>query len=53
MYIEKKIDISGYDSYQKRVFGFLSERLLNVWVEKHKLSIYEADVGDIGKARGK
>lgn len=37
--LEKSIDISERDSYQKRVFGFLAERLFNVWVDYRKLSI--------------
>ena len=43
--IEDQIDPEMYDDYHKRVFGFLSEQLLSVWVKKNGLSIYEANVG--------
>jgi hypothetical protein len=36
---EKRIDVSGYNSHQKRVLAFLAERLLNVYVSHHKLKI--------------
>ena len=42
--LEKRIDISGYTPYDARVFGFLSERLFNVWLEKQGLHLVEVDV---------
>ncbi len=41
---EKRIDISSYDQKQSRLFGYLSERLLNVYFLTHSFKIYEAEV---------
>ena len=35
--LEKRIDISNYDNYQKRLFGFVSERLFDVWITHHQV----------------
>ena len=43
--LEKRIDVSEYDDYHKRVFGFLSEQLLIVWIKYNHLSFYEAPFG--------
>lgn len=40
-----KIDVHTYDDYHKRVFGFLSELLLLVYLTYHKYKIYEAKIG--------
>ena len=42
--LEKRVDISNYNQYEARVFGFLSERLFNVWLEKQELNYYEVPV---------
>lgn len=42
--VERNIDISNYDSYQQRVFGFLSERLMDVWLRHNHLRVKELRV---------
>lgn len=42
--LESYVDIKEYSIYQKRVFGFIAERLLNVWVEKNCLNVFYAPV---------
>ncbi len=34
--VESRIDISDWDRSEQRVFGYLSERLLDVWIDKNK-----------------
>lgn len=42
--LEARIEVSGYSSYDRRVMGFLAERLLDVWLEKQDLRIRELPV---------
>ena len=34
--LEKQFDFSGYDEKDSRVFGYVSERLLDVWIEANR-----------------
>lgn len=42
--VEKNIDITGYTAMESRVYGFLSELLLDVWIEKNKVKYKELPV---------
>ena len=42
--VEQRIDTSGYSAYDKRVFGFLSERLLDVYLEANGIAYREVPV---------
>ena len=39
--LEKMIDITEYDSFQARLFGRVSELLLDVWIEKNNVKYKE------------
>lgn len=42
--VEEEIDISEYTPSEARVFGYLSERMLDVWIETNKCSYAEIPV---------
>ncbi len=46
---ERRLDISSYSEKDKRVFGYLGERLLDVWIQKNNLRYTEVPVINLEK----
>ena len=51
--IERNVDMTGYSDYQKRLYGFISERLLTVWIEKNSLKVCELGMINTDANEGK
>ncbi len=49
--LERRIDVHGYDEFQARVFGRISEMLLDVWLEKNQYAYKEAPIVYIEKKK--
>lgn len=42
--LERRLDISQYTEYDRRVFGFVAERLLDVWIDANNIPCTELPV---------
>lgn len=49
--IERQTDTGSYDAYQARLYGFLSERLLRVWVMMQPIRVREEEIAQIETAQ--
>ena len=47
--LEKQTDVENYNKYQKRLYGYISELLLDVWIEKNKFNYIEVPVLNMEK----
>lgn len=42
--LERRLDISGYSANDRRVFGFVGERLMDVWLDRQRITFWECPV---------
>ena len=42
--LENRVNIENYSVLQKRIYGFISERLFNVWLDKKQLDKCELPI---------
>ena len=47
--LEKRVDITGWDTYESRIYGFVSELLLDVWLEYNNIDYAEQNVSFMEK----
>lgn len=47
--VEKRVDISDYTVQEARVFGYLSELLMDVWINENHINYTEMSVKQLGK----
>ncbi|MDO5401969.1 MAG: DUF4422 domain-containing protein [Eubacteriales bacterium] len=43
--LEPRLRFDFKDLYHQRIFGFISENLVNVWTRHNNLSVYESNIG--------
>ena len=46
--LEKNINLTGYSTQEKRVFGYISELLMDVWLETNTFRYSELNWGQLG-----
>lgn len=47
--LEKRLDTSSYSAYDSRVFGFVAERLIDVWIDHNGIKYSEVPVYETEK----
>ena len=49
--LEKRLEISDYSEYDSRVFGFVAERLMDIYMESHDIGYMEIPVFETEKTK--
>ena len=47
--LELRIDISSYSTQETRVFGYIAEVLMDVWIDTNNINYVESKWGQVGK----